>query len=61
MSEDIILEAGKKYANHIRVNQDRKMNCHIDFVEGAKWMWNYIHGKKTDSNNEKSTEVLCWE
>ena len=19
------------------------MNCHTDFVEGAKWMWNIIH------------------
>ena len=58
MSEDIVLEAGKKYANHIRVNQDRKMNCHIDFAEGAKWMWNYIREKKIDSD-EKSSEILC--
>ena len=40
---NILLEAGMEYASHIRVNQDRKMNCHKDFVAGIRWMWNIIH------------------
>lgn len=38
MNRELIEKAARKYAEGITYNQDRKRNCHTDFIAGADWM-----------------------
>lgn len=38
MNREQIEKAAREYAEGIPYNQDRKRNCHTDFIAGAEWM-----------------------
>ena len=42
MDKGQIEKAAREYAEGITYNQDRKRNCHTDFIAGADWAMEYL-------------------
>lgn len=59
MNREQIEKAAREYAEGITYNQDRKRNCHTDFIAGADWRINSVwHNLPNDLPEKENTWIL---